>query len=874
MYSSPYFTPIHIKGRNLSPEGVGGCGCLENTRAHADRLPLGGQTFQGIPFDCGESFIYVNEGSLNLNFEPVSANFLVFLHSSETPAAAPGEDGVIKNFRGDPQLMETICEYVIRYADGTSGQVPIRTRMEINDMRIGWGQGAFLAIPHIRGESYPTATDDIHAGRKPERAWGESQNRVSSDGAWPLEQWLYAFENPHPEKLICGLDIAKKNGNVFLFGVTAAEVAAHPLRYGRRQKALLTLKGDPKDLFSLVDIDLGHIISVTPQPLYDDGSWGGVVYKSGAGGAPGSSEPAEPRSDGGGDGVAAGAEKLECAKDRYIVEFNAHEDAILYLGEGRTPISVKDIPGAPLADKDISGAPPSASISIKINPAERPVALKVLDAAGRPVPVKIHAHGAAGEYLAPRNRHRLPNPYWFEDYSVDHTDGAHWSAYIDGRAEYLLPLGEVFFEVSKGFEIKPQRRRFVVGPDTDELVIRLERVIDWRSKGWVTADTHVHFLSPQTALLEGEAEGVNVVNLLASQWGELFTNVGDFTGAGEAVNGDYIVRVGTENRQHVMGHISLLGYDGDMILPLTTGGPDESAQGDPMETTLTQWAERCRAQKGLNILPHFPNPRAENAAAIVSELIDGVEVTPNWDANGINPYYLSDWYRYLNCGYRVAAVGGTDKMSAGMAVGKMRTYAKLDGPLTYQTWKEAVIAGRTFATSGALIDMRVEGRGMGGELNLPGAAKLSVEWDAASVTIPITSIELVMNGETVDGARFDGLLGEKSGAFSVDAKDSAWLALRVRGRTPGGPEIITAHTSAVFVTVADKPLFNGPDAATILDQIEGVTAYVTTLATKATESRFKLALAALSGAHRALHNRMHAAGQFHTHNVMEQHAGH
>ena len=56
-------------------------------------------------------------------------------------------------------------------------------------------------------------------------------------------------------------------------------------------------------------------------------------------------------------------------------------------------------------------------------------------------------------------------------------------------------------------------------------------MLDWRERGWVTADTHVHFLSPQTALLEGAAEGVNVVNLLASQWGEMFSNVGDFDGA-------------------------------------------------------------------------------------------------------------------------------------------------------------------------------------------------------------------------------------------------------------------------------------------------------------------------------------------------------
>ena len=62
------------------------------------------------------------------------------------------------------------------------------------------------------------------------------------------------------------------------------------------------------------------------------------------------------------------------------------------------------------------------------------------------------------------------------------------------------------------------------------MVIEVEKVLPWRERGWVTADTHVHFLSPGSALLEGAGEGVNVVNLLASQWGELMTNVGDFDG--------------------------------------------------------------------------------------------------------------------------------------------------------------------------------------------------------------------------------------------------------------------------------------------------------------------------------------------------------
>ena len=94
-------------------------------------------------------------------------------------------------------------------------------------------------------------------------------------------------------------------------------------------------------------------------------------------------------------------------------------------------------------------------------------------------------------------------------------------------------------------------------------------------------------------------------NLLATQLGELMTNVGDFDGkttfgSKEAgVDGEYLVRVGTENRQHVMGHISLLGYRGNIIAPMTTGGPDESALGDPVGNLLTQWARQCKKQGGI-----------------------------------------------------------------------------------------------------------------------------------------------------------------------------------------------------------------------------------------------------------------------------------
>jgi hypothetical protein len=437
----------------------------------------------------------------------------------------------------------------------------------------------------------------------------------------------------------------------------------------------------------------------------------------------------------------------------------------------------------------------------------------------------------------------------------------------------------VYVEVSKGFEIKPVRKVVEVTPETQEVVIEIEKVLPWRERGWVTADTHVHFLSPMSALLEGAAEGVNIVNLLASQWGELMTNVGDFDGqttwgSPEAGgDGEYLVRVGTENRQHVLGHISLLGYRAPIIVPMTTGGPDESALGDPIEILLTEWARQCKQQGGIVVLPHFPNPRAEHAASIVSGEIDAVEMTSWQDLySGISPYSLSDWYRYLNCGYHVAAVGGTDKMTATTAVGTVRTYARIAPgmPFTYEAWKEAIRRAETFVTYGPLLDFTVEGLPMGSRIEMSASGgTVDVTWQAASATIPMSRVDLVVNGEIRESAAASPW--NASGHWQVRVDKSAWLALLVRGHYADKPEIIAAHGTPVMIMVDGSPMMAAADAVTILEQIEGAMAYLDTVGTRAEDRVYKRMRLVLESAHRALHNRMHQAGHYHEHNPVEIH---
>lgn len=855
--SNPFFSPIDISPLyNREINSLPNTECSELLSRYQNSIPTGFHIFRGIPFvfgKTGENNLYFLKDGPETRHELQDSlegcKYIVFAHSADLKASKPSQDGIISPMMGNPRLGETIATYSLEFEDGSRHSVEIKRRFQINEFSTNWGEGAFESVPCANPRSLLTNTEDISLGRMPEFQWGQSQTRVMSGDVWGrYSLWLYAMENPSPGKKITAIIFRSGNGTLLLSGITACALDTNPLRWEPRKKALIRLPDGEKagERNERIAIDLGQVISVQPVPGYENGTWESGYNNQ---------QPA-------------------LSESMILVEYAAHPSAYLYLGEeGGVAIPVSDI------QTDRGGADGIAARSVP--EAAKRVTLKVKDGkSGKTVPVKIHIHGESGEYLPPMNRHRIPNWFWYEDYSTDFVHGGHICTYIDGEAEYKFPLGDIYLEVSKGFEIKPVRKKCRIDGDTGEIVVELDRLLPWRDKGWVTADTHVHFLSPHTALLEGEAEGVNVVNLLASQWGELFTNIGDFDGRSTlggkecGGQGEYLVRVGTENRQHILGHISLLGYNGRMILPLTTGGPDESALGDPVEETLCGWAQRCREQGGISILPHFPNPRAEGAAAIVSDLIDGIEMTSWGDLySGINPYTLSDWYRYLNCGYHVPAVGGTDKMSADTAVGTVRTYAKIkDGPFTYESWKEAVKSGHTFVTYGPLMEFTVEGREAGSRIELPDSGgTLQVCWNVASVTVPVTKVELVVNGEIRESSRVDPTKGEYAGSWPLRVDKSCWIALRVRGCQPGRKEAIMAHSSVVMAFVQGERCFSPADAMTILEQIEGVTAYVSTIATRAEEKVYKQLLMTLTSAHRALHNRLHRAGIYHKHTVMDDH---
>lgn len=860
LFSTVSLRNLHNASLKDLPKG----NCSELLRQNIALLDQADGTFWGLPFSLeGEraNVTVVGPGENSAcGFAPDQGprgRYLVFLHAADVLRPGYGEDFVYPfhgmrdldsfldrkvhlPYRGVPPLKGPVGEYVLTYEDGAQAVVPLEMRRQIGEWHNPMHQ-CYECVPHIKAPSFETSTDEIQKFGSTGRDYGFSLFRTDAAGAGnrPI-LWLYAWENPKPECAVVKLEVRNVNRTLLILGLTGCDTATSPLRWETRRKLRLNFQQDmpglaQKDRLAIlreglilnrnIGCTMGQVISVQPALSYPREGW----------------EQSRPNLE------------PQVLEGCYLVEYAAHDEARLILGGSE--VSMEALRGLPAAQV------PAESVE---------VTLRILDGAtGQPTPAKLHLHGEHGEYITTRDRPRLPNRHWFQDYGTDYLVGNHACTYIDGEAVVFAPKGRVYYEVTKGLEYGPEKGSFVVDETAQTQTVILERKLPWRSRGWVSADTHVHFLSPTTARLEAQAEGVNVVNLLATQWGEFFTNVGDFDGrtvlGADPITGkgEYLVRVGTENRQKMLGHISLLGYEGSIITPLTTGIPDEGALGSPLEQSHSGWARQARRKNGLAVLPHYTCPQAD-ASAIVLGLIDAVELVSWEDPNaGINPYALSDWYRYLNCGIHLPAVGGSDKMNAETAIGTSRTYALLhEGPFTYDEWKEAIRRKATFATYGPLVSLEAGGQPMGGVVSLPpGGGSVEVHWEVASVTLPITQVELVVDGRTVQVKKLPALLGEVRGSFTCAIEKPSWLALRLRGQYPDRPEIVAAHTSPIMCSAGGRMPFRPEAAQTVLELLDSQMTYLKTLAPQPSKERLDEMMQSMETAYQLLRDKMGEAAQ-------------
>jgi hypothetical protein len=287
------------------------------------------------------------------------------------------------------------------------------------------------------------------------------------------------------------------------------------------------------------------------------------------------------------------------------------------------------------------------------------------------------------------------------------------------------------------------------------------------------------------------------------------------------------------------GHLVLLGlkdqdYPGTKVLedwPTWTKPVLKWAKGQGAVVGFAHsgWGLEVRSRD----LPNYEMPGFDGIGA--NEYIVDVTHpdTVDFISAGDTPYVweLNIWYHTLNAGFRTRISGETDfPCIFDDRVGLARSYAKVDGPLTYRKWLDSVQAGRSYVSDGRshLMDFRVNGTPAGtadSEIRVanPGQLKVTVKavakledqpneairklrydekpyWNLERARVGATRevpVEIIVNGEraAVQNLVADGK--PRSLTFEVPVTHSSWIAARV---------LPSSHTNPVFVVVGGKPI--------------------------------------------------------------------
>ena len=739
-------------------------------------VPLGRVDLRGLPFLIGS--------------EPPSAERCFLLPA--TPASV-GIGRLARRVIVAHRLLEpggpaghavgqTVAEYVFHLAGGEVVVAPIRERFEIQVVPPEWGRQPFLAVADALDFKLPRF----------EGSWDRAGARLAEHGMGvPAGYYLWCWENPHPERPVDRIEFIPRGPRFVVAGVTtSADLAGTPDEHPFVRTPARPVRLVPKDGHrGVLDIDVDRGVATYPQPL------------------PGEDDRA-------GWGATEGA-------DAYT-SIAALPSATITVRRGDTELG-----RVRWSDVDRDGRAGGDRVSVELVESGRNwVHVSVVDdATGRPVPCRVHFRSATGVPYQPHGHHNHVTQNlgsWNYDVGGDVRMGQRSYAYIDGTCQGWLPRGDVIVDVARGFEYEPLRQTVRIEPGQRDLTLRIGRVADLAAEGWWSGDSHVHFLSTPGAQLEQRGEDLRVVNLLQAQWGALFTNTEDFSGRPGVVDGGgYVTYVGQENRQHALGHALLWGLK-EPVMPWSSDGPDEAELGGALDATLSDWADRTHAQGGTVVAAHFPNPNGEPAVLVATGRADAVEILNYMDDR------MLEYYLYLNSGYRLPLVGGTDKMSSGVPVGLYRTYARLDEEFSYEAWCRAVRSGRTFLSGGPLLTLSVDGREPGDTVSLSGPGTVTVHAAVRSI-FPLHSLEIVRNGEVVGRVEADGgRQAEINEELRIDG--NSWIACRAYGvdhHLDDWSRRVFAHTSPVYIACGGEWTMTSPEGLHyIRTLVEGAREYV------------------------------------------------
>jgi hypothetical protein len=258
----------------------------------------------------------------------------------------------------------------------------------------------------------------------------------------------------------------------------------------------------------------------------------------------------------------------------------------------------------------------------------------------------------------------------------------------------------------------------------------------------------------------------------------------------------------------------ILGYFADYNWNPDTGEPEESPnvliapEGpefgperfdlsfDALEIFNGKHFEELRSYRVPEVLPEPPLPADIPPAGTV--LRDS--------SNRIAfPGGMDDWFVLLDQGRRYTATGNSDSHNTDDEAGYPRTYTAVSndapGEIDELDVVRAMKSQRAVVTNGPLVELSVNGKGMGeiasapdGKVNVKAIARAASWMDLSSVTV-------IVNGEAVETVRGDRTQLQNV-ELNVDVDRDSWVIVEARGEKSMWPVVTPLEIPSLQITDA------------------------------------------------------------------------
>ena len=407
-------------------------------------------------------------------------------------------------------------------------------------------------------------------------------------------------------------------------------------------------------------------------------------------------------------------------------------------------------------------------------------------------------------------------------------------AYTDAQGRAVLELGPGKTTIYASHGAEWSVAEVVVEPFTaSNEVLRLGLREEVDTRGWLSADTHIHtytFSGHGDATLEERilslaAEGLDIA--IATD----HNHQTDYAPAQEAAGlaSSYRSVVGNEVTTD-LGHFN--------AFPLPADGPIPNHRLQDWQELIAEvrskgaqvvilnhprWPDRMEGPFGVSDL----DPRTGRFADGLHLTVDAIEVFNSTTPDTPWPEVMQDWFSLLNAGYPIRGVGSSDSHSVLDPVGQGRTWLRssTDDPNAADIDEicTAFREGHSSMGIGLFGTLQVLGKGPG-ELVQPKDGELKIAFHVAGASwASAEKVVVFVNGnpvaETTLPPREDGVPLRQDVGFRIPAPaHDAWLVCVARGPRPEGPwwyslfDDLALVTNPVWIDVDGDGKYSSPAA--------------------------------------------------------------